>query len=273
MTNSPASNSESSSFSLLDPRIQRWIWSAGWTELRDAQERAIPLILDGKRDVVIAATTASGKTEAAFLPILTRLAQASGSPGLVLYVSPLKALINDQFRRLEELTEVLGIPLTRWHGDASQRLKTRFMAHPAGCLLITPESLEAILLRHGHGLARLFEGLQFVIVDELHAFIGTERGKQLQALLHRVESVLSRTVCRIGLSATLGDLSDAKQYLRPNSSQEACLVDSKESGQELKVLVKGVVEDAQKPPSGDAGQDSPAKLSITAHLYQVLLGQ
>jgi ATP-dependent Lhr-like helicase len=272
MTNSPASNSESSSFSLLDPRIQRWIWSAGWTELRDAQERAIPLILNGDRDVIIAATTASGKTEAAFLPILTRLAAPSGSPGLVLYVSPLKALINDQFRRLEELTELLGIALTRWHGDASQQLKARFVAHPAGCLLITPESLEAVLLRHGHGLARLFEGLQFVIVDEVHAFIGTERGKQLQSLLHRIESVLSRKVCRIGLSATLGDLSGAKEYLRPDSGQEACLVDSKESGQELKVLVKGVVEKGQPRPSDNADQDNPAKLAITAHLYQVLRG-
>jgi ATP-dependent helicase Lhr and Lhr-like helicase len=272
MTNSPASNCESSSFSLLDPRIQHWIWSAGWTELRDAQERAIPLILNGDRDVIIAATTASGKTEAAFFPILTRLAQPSGSAGVALYVSPLKALINDQFGRLEELTELLGIQLTRWHGDASQQRKAQFMGHPAGCLLITPESLEAVLLRHGHELTRVFDGLQFVIIDELHAFIGSERGKQLQSLLHRIESVLSRKVCRIGLSATLGDLSDAKAYLRPDSGQQSCLVDSKESGQELKVLVKGVVEKAQPSLGADADHDNPARLAITAHLFQVLRG-
>jgi ATP-dependent Lhr-like helicase len=164
MTTSQASNSESAAFDRLDPCIKRWIWESGWTELHEAQERAIPLILDARRDVIIAACTATGKTEAAFFPILTRLA-ALQPGGIALYISPLKALINDQWRRLAELTDLLEIPLTPWHGDISQSQKTRFLKKPEGCLLITPESLEAILMRHGHGLGGLLAGLQYVVVD------------------------------------------------------------------------------------------------------------
>src|ERR1700677_3950080 len=102
---SPVSSSESASFQLLDPRIQRWIWTSGWTELRDAQELAIPLLLDGTQDVIISANRASGKTEAVFFPILPRLAQTPELPALAIYISPLKALINDQWRRLDAITE------------------------------------------------------------------------------------------------------------------------------------------------------------------------
>jgi ATP-dependent Lhr-like helicase len=273
MTNLPVSSSESASFRLLDERIQRWIWTAGWTELRDAQERAIPLILDGKSDVIIAASTASGKTEAAFLPILTRLAATSGSPSLAIYVSPLKALINDQWRRLEELTETLEIPVTPWHGDVGQQRKARFLKQPAGCLLITPESLEALLVRHGHGLAGLLTGLRYVVIDELHAFIGTERGKQLQSLLHRIEKTVGRRVCRIGLSATLGNMVGAAEFLRPDGRCKVTLVSSDEAGQELKALIKGVQETATLPLlTEDGQQDTPAKLAIAADLFQVLRG-
>ena len=144
MMNSPVSNSElPNSFELLDSRIKQWIWASNWPELRDAQARAIPLILDGSDDVIIAATTASGKTEAAFFPspistrsaLPTRTIQRSSIP-------PLKALINDQWRRLDELTEKMEIDVTPWHGDIGQQRKERFLKNPKGCLLITPESLE-----------------------------------------------------------------------------------------------------------------------------------
>ena len=124
MMNSPVSNSElPNSFELLDSRIKQWIWVSNWTELRDAQARAIPLILDGSDDVIIAATTASGKTEAAFFPILTRLGAPSPQEPLAIYISPLKALINDQWRRLDELTEKMEIDVTPWHGDIGQQRK------------------------------------------------------------------------------------------------------------------------------------------------------
>lgn len=276
MTNLPASGSESAGFHLLDPRIQRWIWTSGWTELRDAQEQAIPLLLDGKQDVIIAATTASGKTEAAFFPILTSLAQIPNVLGLALYISPLKALINDQFRRLEELAELLEIPVTPWHGDINQQRKSRFMKKPGGCLLITPESLEALLARQGHSIRGLFAGLRYVVVDELHALMGTERGKQLQSLLNRVEQSIGRSVCRVGLSATLGDKQGAARFLRPAGTRPATTITSEQGDQQLLVLVKGVIEGVVQEPltpqSRNTVKESVAKRIVADHLFQVLRG-
>lgn len=235
---SPPSSSDSTAFSLLDPRIQRWIWQARWTELKDAQERAIPVILKGERDVIIAAATASGKTEAAFFPILTRML-AEPAPVSALYISPLKALINDQWGRLSLLCESLDIPVIPWHGDISASVKQRFLRKPRGCLLITPESLEGILMREGHALAGLFGGLRYIVVDELHAFLDSERGKQLQSLLHRIEEALCRRITRVALSATLGQMDLAAEFLRPNTGGDVDIIDSREAHQELKVLVKG----------------------------------
>jgi ATP-dependent Lhr-like helicase len=240
--------------------------------LRDAQEHAIPLLVQGGGDLIIAASTASGKTEAALLPILTRMADQADA--LLIYISPLKALINDQWRRMEELGGLLDIPVTPWHGDITQTRKIRFLKEPKGCLLITPESLEALLIRHGHELRRILGGLQFVVVDELHAFMGTERGKQLQSLLHRIDQTLARQPRRIGLSATLGDMDAAKEFLHPDSGKHVDLVESKEGGQELRVLVKGVLEPDSPPlPAGSREEelrDSPAKIAIVGDLYMTL---
>lgn len=206
--------SDSSSFELLDERIRRWIWNQGWETLRPSQEKAIPLILAGDRDVVISAPTSLGKTEAAFLPILTRVLAAPEPSVQVLYISPLKALINDQFSRLEYLCEALDIPVHRWHGDVSGAAKARLLKSPGGVLLITPESLEAVLMRQGSRVTALFRRLGYVVVDELHSYIGNERGAQLQSLLHRVDAEIGRTVPRIGLSATLSQPELAAHFLR-----------------------------------------------------------
>ncbi len=239
-----------SSFFLLDERIQRFIWAEKWESLRDAQELAIPLIVGGERDVIIAAATATGKTEAAFFPALTYLLQAE-SPGLIVYVSPLKALINDQFGRLSRLCELLEVPVWPWHGDISSTTKHKFLTKPSGVLLITPESLEATLCNRGSSVRATFGKLAFLVVDELHAFIGTERGKQLQSLLHRIEYAIDRAVPRVGLSATLGDMALAADFLRPGKGSSVALVESKSAGSELRVLVKGfqetAVRRAQKP--------------------------
>ncbi|MGA9623749.1 MAG: DEAD/DEAH box helicase, partial [Bryobacteraceae bacterium] len=229
----------SDTFHLLDPAVQRWIYEQGWTELRDAQEKAAAPILGGSLDVIIAAATASGKTEAAFLPICSRLLSPENSGGCVLYVSPLKALINDQSDRMERLCENLKIPVHPWHGDISQGRKREFLKQPSGILLITPESLEAIFVNRGPSVASLFSKLLYVIVDELHSFIGTERGQQLQSLLRRVEHAIGRRVPRIALSATLGDMTIAASFLRPHGSDKVQIVVSGATGQELKLLVRG----------------------------------
>lgn len=237
----------SSSFYLLDERIQKYIWAEKWEALREAQELAIPHIVGGQKDVIVAAATAAGKTEAAFLPALTHLLQTSPM-GLVVYVSPLKALINDQFERLSRLCEQLDVPVWPWHGDVSATQKTRFLANPRGVLLITPESLEATFCLRGTSLGRIFERTTFLVIDELHAFIGTERGKQLQSLMHRLDVLLKRKVTRIGLSATLGDMGLARKYLRPDNASDVRVIHSKSEGGELQVLVMGFEEPLSKPP-------------------------
>lgn len=263
---------DSSSFHLLDERIQRFIWAEGWEELRDAQEKAIPLIVKGDQDVIVAAATAAGKTEAAFLPALTHLL-AAGGECLIVYISPLKALINDQFGRLDRLCEQLEVPVWPWHGDISASTKTRFLTKRHGVLLITPESLEALLCNRGSSVAGIFERLTFFVVDELHAFIGSERGKQLQSLMHRIERALARQVPRIGLSATLGDMKLAGSFLRP--AADPAQVNSATAGSELKVLVKGYEEPLVVKPEAGNDEEEPEPVTpaqIAAHLFKVLRG-
>ncbi|MCW0371305.1 DEAD/DEAH box helicase [Xanthomonas sacchari] len=267
--------SQSSAFSLLSPGIQRYLWAEQWEALRAVQEMAIPLILSADQDVIVAASTASGKTEAAFLPALTHLEQQS-PPGLIVYISPLKALINDQFGRLERLCEDLDIPVWPWHGDISSTSKQRFFKKPHGVVLITPESLEAMLCNRGTSVAGIFKHLAYFVVDELHAFIGSERGKQLQSLLHRIDTVIDRTVPRIGLSATLGDMQAAARFLRPKG--ETAIVDAPSEDSELLLVVKGF-EEPLPPREAEDGQKQKEKekekiapLAVAQHLFQTLRG-
>ncbi|WP_280564524.1 MULTISPECIES: DEAD/DEAH box helicase [unclassified Chromohalobacter] len=283
-------SANSSGFFRLDRRIQRWIWRQGWTQLRDLQEKAIVPVLDGRQDVLLSAATASGKTEAAFMPALTGLLQAmDAGPSpmpLILYVAPLKALINDQHQRLELLVEGTDVALTPWHGDISGTYKKRFRKMPGGVLLITPESLEAMFSRTGTEISRLFAGLRQVIIDEWHAFISTERGIQLQSQLARLEVALGRRIPRIGLSATLGDLSLAAEELRPGGGQAVIPIDSRSDHQELQVQLRGY---EKVPPrlgrkEADAlarqGREVPIEdvthgddLVIRDHLFDTLRGQ
>ena len=268
----------STSFDLLDKAIQRFLWSAGWEALHAAQEAAIPLILPAERDVIIAAPTAAGKTEAAFLPALTRL-RRDVEPGLIVYISPLKALINDQFSRLELLCEQLDIPVWPWHGDISTSVKQRFLSEMQGVLLITPESLEAQLCLRGTAVGNLFERTRYFVIDELHAFIGTERGKQLQSLLHRLEHVIGRRVVRIGLSATLGNMQLAAEFLRAGQADQVALVEPGDRSGELKILVKGFERPWIEPGpndeagiEGDAVADDIVPRQIAMHLFRSIRG-
>ena len=263
---------DSASFFLLDERIQRFLWAEGWELLRDAQEAAIPLIVKADRDVIVAAATAAGKTEAAFLPALTHLLQAEPM-GLIVYISPLKALINDQFGRLDRLCEQLEVPVWPWHGDISSSAKARFLAKRQGVLLITPESLEAMLCHRGTSIGAVFDRLAFFVVDELHAFIGSERGKQLQSLMHRIERVIGRRAPRVGLSATLGDMRLAADFLRPGQGASVALVESKSSHSELRVLVKGYEEPlAVRNEDSDEEPEPVTPAKIALHLFQGLRG-
>ncbi|WP_277949937.1 DEAD/DEAH box helicase [Bailinhaonella thermotolerans] len=250
----PAPRAESAAFELLHPRVRRWLWEQGWRELRQAQEAAVAPVLAGDRDVLIAAATATGKTEAAFLPICSSLAADPPSvPGFwAVYVSPLKALINDQHGRLDALCENLEIPVARWHGDVAAATKGRLAARPRGILLITPESLEALFVLRGPRMGLFAGALRYVVVDELHSFIGTERGAQLRSLLHRLDLAARRRVPRIGLSATLGDLGAAAEFLRPGGGDRVERVVSTADGQEVRLQLRGYVSRDPRENPGDS---------------------
>lgn len=258
----------SSAFQSLHPRIQRYLWTEQWEALREVQELAIPLVLTADHDVIIAASTASGKTEAAFLPALTHLLNTD-EEGLIVYISPLKALINDQFERLQRLCEDLEVPVWPWHGDISGSTKQRFFKHPRGVLLITPESMEAMLCNRGTSVAAAFSRLLYVVVDELHAFIGSERGKQLQSLMHRIDVLLRRRTPRLGLSATLGDFSSAGAFLRPGVGTAPALVNASSAGNDLQLIIKGYEQPA---PDGGSDENPAAPTAVAKHLYRVLSG-
>lgn len=224
LSSSHSASDNATPFERLALPVQRWIRKQGWHNLRSVQEEAIGPILDGG-DVIISASTASGKTEAAFLPLLTRAYSSQSSPGFkVVYISPIKALINDQHHRLESLCGELQMALYKWHGDVAASTKRRARSDPGGVLLITPESLEATLMRRGSDIQRLFGSVTAFVVDELHAFIGAERGLQLLSLMSRIEKVVGRQIDRVGLSATLGDMGLAADALRLHGRESVKLI-------------------------------------------------
>jgi len=200
-------------YSRFAPYIQDHIYRQGWSELRPVQVAAAEALFNTNAHLLLSTGTASGKTEAAFLPALTLLAENPAKSVGILYVSPLKALINDQFGRLRGLLEEGRVPVTRWHGDAPAGGKARVMKDPAGVLQITPESLESLLMRRSPACAKLFADLRFIIVDEVHYFMACERGVQLQCLLTRLGRVAGCSPRRIGLSATLGSPEEAARWL------------------------------------------------------------
>ncbi len=209
-------------FQSFPPFVREYIYSRGWESLRGAQLFAARVILESEDNLLLTGATASGKTEAAFFPILADLCkhppvQESVS---VLYVAPLKSLINDQFYRMEELLAESGIPVTHWHGDVGMSQKERLLREPRGILQITPESLESMLMKRGSDVIRLFCSLRYVIVDEIHTLIGADRGNQILCQLSRLSRLIGHSPRRIGLSATIGDPTLAAAWLGAGSGRE-----------------------------------------------------
>lgn len=204
--------------------IQEYIYRKKWTDLREVQVEACDAIMDTDKHVIIASGTASGKTEAAFFPILTLLEQNPSDSIGVMYIGPLKALINDQFERLGELLEDVEIPVWSWHGDISQSHKRKALKTAKGILQITPESLEALIMKHPGDAGRLFSDLRFIVIDEIHALMGEDRGLQVLCLIDRLEKITGCFPRRIGLSATLNDYKPAMEFLASGSDKEAVSV-------------------------------------------------
>lgn len=200
-------------FERYAPFIQDFIYRNNWESLRAIQAAAGDAIFNTDENVLLTASTASGKTEAAFFPILTLFSEDMPSTVGAIYIGPLKALINDQFMRLNELCEEAHIPVWHWHGDVAQSHKSRMLKNPSGILQITPESLEAMLLRKHALIPKLFGDLRFIVIDEIHSLMRGDRGGQTICLIERLCRMAGANPRRIGLSATIGDPTAAGEFL------------------------------------------------------------
>lgn len=213
-------STENDIFYRFSPFIQDFIYRHGWESLRSVQLDAAKVIFETENNLLITSSTASGKTEAAFFPILSMLEEDPSQSVAVLYIAPLKSLINDQFLRLDELLDESGIPVFHWHGDVAFSHKNKLLNDPKGILQITPESLESMLMNRSNDIVRLFSDLRFIIIDEIHTLTGTDRGNQIICQLSRISRLISRDVRRIGLSATVGDIEAAKKWLCGGSARD-----------------------------------------------------
>ena len=207
-------------FERYAPFIQDFIYRNGWETLRGVQVAAGEAIFGTDCNVLLSASTASGKTEAAFFPILTLFSEDPPTSVGAIYIGPLKALINDQFSRLNELCADAEIPVWHWHGDVAQSHKEKLLKHPSGILQITPESLEALLLHKHAYIPKLFGDLRFIVIDEVHSLLRGDRGGQTLCLIERLSRMAGVNPRRIGLSATIGDPEGAGKYLAAGTGRE-----------------------------------------------------
>ena len=210
-------------FDRYAPFIQDFIYSHDWESLRSIQVAAADAIFNTQDNVLLTASTASGKTEAAFFPILTEFWENPPASVGALYIGPLKALINDQFVRLNDLCEEADIPVWHWHGDVSQSHKAKLIKKPSGILQITPESLEALLIHKHMAIPRMFCDLRYVVIDEVHSLMRGDRGGQTLCLIERLSRMAGVQPRRIGLSATIGDPERTGAFLSQGTGRD-CVI-------------------------------------------------
>lgn len=233
-------------FDRYAPFVQEYIYQNHWENLRSIQVAAADAIFNTDENVLLTASTASGKTEAAFFPIITLFSEDMPSSVGCIYIGPLKALINDQFSRLNDLCAEADIPVWHWHGDVAQSHKAKLMRHPAGILQITPESLEALLLHKHAAIAKLFGDLRFVVIDEVHSLLRGDRGGQTLCLIERLSRIAGVNPRRIGLSATIGDPEGTGEFLSLGTGRKTIIpkIDAKGSKWRLS-MEHFYVKDAQ----------------------------
>ncbi len=233
-------------FDRYAPFVQEYIYQNPWENLRSIQVAAADAIFNTDENVLLTASTASGKTEAAFFPIITLFSEDMPSSVGCIYIGPLKALINDQFSRLNDLCAEADIPVWHWHGDVAQSHKAKLMKHPSGILQITPESLEALLLHKHAAIAKLFGDLRFVVIDEVHSLLRGDRGGQTLCLIERLSRIAGVNPRRIGLSATIGDPEGTGEFLSLGTGRKTIIpkIDAKGSKWRLS-MEHFYVKDAQ----------------------------
>lgn len=255
-------------FDLLHPYLQEIIRRMEWESFKPIQDESIQYLLNNTSNLLIIAPTASGKTEAAFLPIISNILYQPNPSVRILYISPLKALINDQFSRVLELCKLTNITVTKWHGDADNSKKQKIVKQPEGILLITPESLEALLINKSEYVSSMFQYLDYIVIDEIHNFALNERGTQLNSLLNRIQYILKKNIQKIGLSATLNEegINDIKAYLSncSNNQETKSIIDSNKKN--IQGIIKSYILKTDE-------QDIPIETSLSDDLLSILINK
>ena len=214
-------------FEYYAPFIREFIYKSGWEELREVQLEAGKIIYGSENNMLLCAGTATGKTEAVFFPIISQMVEDPPESVGVIYIAPLKSLINDQFSRLDVLLEEAEIPVFHWHGDVSLSHKSKLLKSPKGILQITPESLESMLINRSNDLPRIFGDLRFVVIDEIHTMPGVDRGNQIICILQRLEQIIQKSPRRFGLSATVGAPEEIADWLGLGSKRDCDIIQIK----------------------------------------------
>lgn len=248
-----------SAFDRYAPFVKDYIYAHSWENLRAVQVAAAEAIFETDEHVLLTASTASGKTEAAFFPIITLFSEEPPASVGCIYIGPLKALINDQFTRLNDLCRTAEIPVWHWHGDIAQSHKARLMKRPSGILQITPESLEALLLHRHAAIPKLFGDLRFVVIDEVHSLLRGDRGGQTLCLIERLSRIAGVAPRRIGLSATIGDPAGTGAFLAAGTGRGTVVPRIEAKGSKWRISMEHFyVRDAQAAEGKDEITALPA---------------
>ncbi len=246
-------------FEQYAPFVQDYIYRNGWQSLRGIQVAAAEVIFNTDENLLLTASTASGKTEAAFFPIITQFFRDPPSSVGCIYIGPLKALINDQFSRLTDLCYEADIPVWHWHGDVAQSHKEKLMKHPSGILQITPESLEALLLHKHAANPRLFHDLRYIVIDEVHSLLRGDRGGQTLCLIERLSRLAGVNPRRIGLSATVGDPEGTGAFLSLGTGRQTLIPKIKAQGAKWRLSMEHFyVKDVQAAEGREVTDYLPA---------------
>ena len=242
-----------SAFEKYSPFIRDYIYSRNWDSLREVQIGAAEVLFGTENNLLLTSSTASGKTEAAFFPIISRLYDDPPQTFGALYIAPLKSLINDQFSRLDELLDMSSIPVFHWHGDVAMSHKNKALRDPKGILQITPESLESMLMNRNNDIVRLFGDLRYVVLDEIHTLTGTDRGNQIICQLCRISRLIGRDPVRVGLSATIGDTDIAAKWLGAGSERGVSVVGMKETRTSWRLGMEHFYIQSDSPDQSESG--------------------
>ena len=225
-------------FKRFHPQLQENIVTRlGWKSLREVQELSGQAILDNYNCLILA-PTAGGKTESAFFPIISQILTEKIEGTQCIYISPIKALLNNQEERLDIYTSMVGLNRFKWHGDAKKKDKTNFIKNPSEILMITPESLEVMLISASVPHAKIFENLKFIVVDEIHSLANCDRGSHLMAILERLQKYSKFDFQRIGLSATVGNPDEILDWLQGSSKHPKIIINPPKIKSSKKIEVK-----------------------------------